>query len=89
VLKSFNSFHYINHSHLFKPIFTFAEFFKPISLPIVLNSSKDFTKLDFELMLPTRFETTQSTQNYFCEVGLVHLQVTFNKYNKTFFCPLL
>ena len=29
-------------------------------------------------MLPTRFETTQSTQNYFCEVGLVHLQVTFN-----------
>ena len=78
VLKSFNSSYFINHSHFLKPIFTFAEFFKPISLPIVLNSSKDFAKSDFELMLPTRFETTQSTQNYFCEVGLVNLQVTFN-----------
>jgi len=78
VLKSFNSSHFINHSHFFKPIFTSAEFFKPISLPIVLNSSKDFAKSYFELMLPTRFETTQSTQNYFYEVGLVHLQVTFN-----------
>jgi len=62
VLKSFNFSHFINHSHFFKPIFTFAEFLNPISLPIVLNSSKDFVKSYFELMLPTRFETTQSTQ---------------------------
>ena len=78
VLKSFNSSHFINNSHFFKPIFTFAEFFKPMSLPIALNCSKDFAKSYFELMLPTRFETTQTTQNYFCEVGLVHLQLTFN-----------
>ena len=44
VLKSFNSSYFINHSHFLKPIFTFAEFFKPISLPIVLNSLKDFEK---------------------------------------------
>ena len=78
VLKCFNSSHFINHSYFFKPIFTFAEFFKTISLPIVLNSSKYFAKLYFELMLPTSFKTTQSTQNYFCEVGLVHLQVNLN-----------
>jgi len=78
VLKSFNSSHYINHSHLFKPIFTFAEFFKANFPSYCFKLLKDFTKSDFELMLPTRFETTQSTQNYFCEVGLVHLQVTFN-----------
>jgi len=29
-------------------------------------------------MLPTRFETTRSTPNYFGEVGLIHFQVTFN-----------
>jgi len=29
-------------------------------------------------MLPTRFEITQSTLNYFGEVGLVHFQLTFN-----------
>jgi len=78
VLKSFNSSHFIDHSHFFKPIFTFAEFFKPISLPIVLNSSKDFAKSYFELMLPTRFEITQSTPNYFGEVGFSHFQLTFN-----------
>jgi len=78
VLKSFNSSHLINHSHFFKPIFTFAEFFKQISLPIVLNSLKDFAKSYFELMLPTRFEITQSTPNYFGVVGLVHFQLTFN-----------
>jgi len=78
VLKSFNSSHFINHSHFFNPICTFTEFFKPISLPIVLNSSKDFAKSYFELMLPTRFETTRSTPNYFGEVGLIHFQVTFN-----------
>ena len=77
MLKSFNSSNLINHSHFFNPIITFIEFFKPIFLPIVLNYSKDFAKQYFELMLLTRFETTQSTQNYFCEVGLVHLQVTF------------
>ena len=38
VLKSFNSSHFINHSHFFNPIFPFVEFFKPISLPMVLNS---------------------------------------------------
>jgi len=85
VLKSFNFSHFINHSHFFKPIFTFAEFFKPISLPIVLNSSKDFAKSYFELMLPTRFEITQSTPNYFGEVGLVHFQLTFNNTTRTSF----
>ena len=78
VLKSFNSSHIINHSHFFNSIFTFTEFFKPISLPIVLNPSKDFAKSYFDLMLPTRFEITQSTPNYFSEVGLAYFQITFN-----------
>jgi len=29
-------------------------------------------------MLPTRFEITRSTPNYFGEVGLLHFQLTFN-----------
>jgi len=78
VLKPFNSSHFINHSHFFNPILTFAEFFKPISLCMVLNSSKDFAKSYFELMLPTRFHITQSKPIFFCEVGLVYFQVTFN-----------
>jgi len=78
VLKSFNSSHFINHSHFLNPIFTFVVFFKPVSLPMVLNSSKDFAKSYIELMLPTRFQITQSTPNCFCEVCLVYFQVTFN-----------
>ena len=65
VLKYFNSSYFINHSHFFNPNFTFAEFFKPISLSIVLNSSKDFAKSYFELMLPTRFHITQSKPIFF------------------------
>jgi len=65
VFESFNSSHFINHSHFFNPIFIFDEFFKPISLPMFLNSSKDFAKSYFELMLPTRFQITQSTPIFF------------------------
>jgi len=58
--ESFNSSHFINHSLFFNPLTTFAEFFNPIFLPIVLNSSKDFEKSYFELMLPKRFELTST-----------------------------
>jgi len=77
VFQSFNSSHFTNHSTFLNLIFTSIEFFKQIFLPIILNSLKNFEKSYFELMLPTRFEITQSTQNYFCGVGLINLQENF------------
>jgi len=51
------------HKHLPKIVFPPSSF--------ILNTSKEFPKIFFDLELPFRYQLSQSDKQYFCEVGYV------------------
>ena len=58
-LSSINSFVLVLSKNVFPPSF------------IISNSSKDFSKPNFDLELPFRFQLSQSEHHNFCEMGRI------------------
>ena len=66
VIPSFNSSLFV--------VKTFVLILPKIVFPpssVILNTSKEFPKIFFDLELPFRYQLSQSDKQYFCEVGYV------------------